>query len=98
MEDLITEETMVVTISHNGSSSAFHRRLIGLSGAAVKALLGAKAEDEIRLLTCSLPARTIIYCSSQRRVSLLAEGLRHSADEPRESRSRGGELAESCTR
>jgi DNA gyrase subunit A len=64
LEDLIEEEQMVVSISHNGY---IKQASTGPNAAAARGSKAPRPTRMIRSSTCSSPARTIISCSSPTR-------------------------------
>ena len=64
LEDLITEEAMVVTISHNGYIKRTPASTYRAQHRGGKGMKGPRPKKKIRSSTCSWPARTTTCCSS----------------------------------
>ncbi len=63
LEDLITEETMVVSISHNGYIKRIPATTYRAQRRGGKGITGAKTGKKIQSNICSWPARTRTCCS-----------------------------------
>ncbi len=98
MEDLITEETMVVTISHRGYVKRISATTYRAQNEEARGSPERKTKRRILSNTSSSLAPTPTFCSSQSRQGLLAESLRDSPTEPRKPWAGIGEFAESHTR
>ncbi len=94
LEDLIAEETMVVTISHNGYIKRTPASATALSGAAARASKAPATSTTTPSNTCSWPARTPTCCSS--RTSARSIGKRCTACRRPPATRTAGRLSTCC--